>query len=80
MLKEKMEYADIVSRLKLPAAFLAKKYIGFAQRLSMDYLKNSLLLLKNADYDMKSGAQEPETCIKLLVRKGTRSYIPFPYR
>ena len=67
MLDDKMQYADIVSAMKLPAPFLSKKYIGFAQKLSIDYLKKSIRLLKNADYDIKSGTQEPETCIKLLV-------------
>lgn len=67
MLDEHLPYANIEKALNLPMAFLAKKYIEAAGRLSMPYIKKSIDILKDADYSIKSGDEDPETCLKKLV-------------
>ena len=67
MLDEHMPYNGIVKALKLPVPFLAKKYIEIAGRTDANYIKKSLKELKIADYNIKSGNNDPETCLKTLI-------------
>lgn len=59
--------AQITRQLSLPRDFLAKKYMDFARKLTVPKLKRSINLIKKADYDMKIGASDSETIIKMLV-------------
>ncbi len=52
--------------LGVPQEFLAKKFAGFARGLDSEYLKGAISLLKEADYDLKSGRTEPKTGIITL--------------
>lgn len=59
--------AEAVKILKLPRDFMAKKYIEFAKKLELDYLKNAISVLKDADLGVKNGSEDPETCIRRVV-------------
>lgn len=60
---------EMIKRLKLPSEFLAKKYIGFAKKISEEYLASAIELIKEADYKVKTGLVDPVTLIRTLTEE-----------
>ena len=61
--------SEMIKRLKLPREFLARKFIGYAKKLSEEYLASAIELIKEADYKVKIGLVDPVTLIRTLTEE-----------